>query len=562
MNYRSSIRTNGSVDDPDFIWYNADIINNNQIDQINGVAVTDPQVRFNETRDKPILNNCSDYHFSIIRFSMNGSNLDIPLFCPTVELCTQWPTWAAGTVSTTGLPITYAVGDTVIFNPLSQRPPYNSYKCILANTASPANAPGNATYWTPVAADGAVYDGDAVQTVYSFTLSYQQRWNTPGATMTDFTAVSPQIFMAWNPQINNNVVAPPPLVGQITRQDLNSRFWWAQDYNWVVNLMNTTLTVAWIDVWSSFRSQWNIAYGAGTSPYETYASWVNGVGNPPQFVWDGVKRTFTLFADSDTWGQRLTTFTGGSTSGTPVYAPYSRMFMNNNMYGLLSGMPTIYWNTDVIPVPIFTYNVPGSPANIGSPWTTCPDLSGVAGGTNEVFFANAYYSNVSDYRLSPYSGTPPLGFVPTTPINQQKVYWALQQDFKCVDTLWSPVQTLVFTTSLIPLFRETQSKPTLLGGSNLGNSAATAPSSFQPILTDFEIDLHELGADAYRGFVQYNPTAEYRMADMAGNQPIRSIDIQMWWKNRLDGQLYPVNMFNLSSVSLRLLFKKKKRFHL
>jgi hypothetical protein len=487
---------------------------------------------------------------------MNGSNLDIPLFCPTIPLCTQYPTWAAAPSGFTG--ISYNVGDTVLYQPTSYNSPYNSFKCIQANTASAGNAPGNAAYWTAVAPDGATYSpGDGVPTAYSFTLSYQQIWNIPPGGTRQFTALSPEIFMVWFPQINNNTVAPPPQVGQITQQDLNSRFWWADDYNWVINLMNSTLDVAWVNVWSSFRSQWNTSYGAGSSPYETYASWVNGVGNAPKIVWDGVNRTFTLYADSDCWGQRLTSFTPGMLASTPTVSPYCRMFMNNNMYGLLSGLPTIYWNTSTVPVPPSTLNVPGSPANISTTTWSANALTNVQGATNEIFFKNAYYSNVSDYRLAPYSGTPPLGFVPTTPINQQKVYWTLVQDFKCTDTLWTPVQSLVFTTQLIPLVKEFQSEPNYLGAGNLGNSAPTSQSAFQPIATDFEVDLADLGADLWRGFIQYNPTAEYRMADMAGQQPIRSIDIQVFWKSRLDGQLYPVNMFNLSSVSIKMLFRKK-----
>jgi hypothetical protein len=58
--------------------------------------------------------------------------------------------------------------------------------------------------------------------------------------------------------------------------------------------------------------------------------------------------------------------------------------------------------------------------------------------------------------------------------------------------------------------------------------------------------------------IYYAPSAEYRMADFQNSkQDIRNIDIQVFWKNRLDNQLYPVSMFNLSSVSFKLMFRKK-----
>jgi hypothetical protein len=109
----------------------------------------------------------------------------------------------------------------------------------------------------------------------------------------------------------------------------------------------------------------------------------------------------------------------------------------------------------------------------------------------------------------------------------------------------------------MPIFKETQSDPTFLSGSNVGNSTVTSPSAFQPIITDVELNLADKGADAYRGFIFYEPQAEYRLADVAGQGPLRSLDTQLWWKARLDGQLYAVNMFNLSSVSIKMMFRKK-----
>jgi hypothetical protein len=39
---------------------------------------------------------------------------------------------------------------------------------------------------------------------------------------------------------------------------------------------------------------------------------------------------------------------------------------------------------------------------------------------------------------------------------------------------------------------------------------------------------------------------------------IRQIDIQVFWKNRLDNQLVPITMYNLSSISLKILFRHKR----
>jgi hypothetical protein len=606
--YRGGITVRGSADSPDFLYYNADIVNNNQKDQVNGVALLDPQVRFNETRDKPILDNIADYHFSIIRFSMNGANLDLPLFCPQVALTptsyfTQPATlWAVGT--------SYAVGALVSSNG-------SYYQCRQANTAVLANAPPTTAYWlalqslpsypkwettvvyatgakvidsttgllyralapnsatqpannpftwVQIIPSGAVYDptNGSIPTVYSFTLSYQQQWNLAAGGTVTITANTPEVFLQWIPQINNIGVAPPPQPGPIYTQNLNTRWWWATDYSYVVNLMNTTLISAWIQLYGAFQTAWaNSVPTAGTTdpfPYTTFAAFCNGLGVPPRFVWNADNtqtRTITMYADSDCFGQRLTPFVNAGVAGSPASTPYCRLFLNNNMYGLLSGFPSLYWNASTVPVPITVQAVPGTPT-----WNA-PSLTNLTGATNEMFFTNAFYTNITDMRLSPFAGTPPLGYVPSSAnppgnlINYQKVYWALQQDFACVDTMWSPIANLVFTSQLIPVVKEVQSVPNILGNGNLGNSAPVVPSAFQPIITDLELDLAGRGADAYRGFVLYEPQAEYRLSDFAASGELRSIDIQLWWKGRLDGQLYPVNMYNLSSVNLKLMFRKK-----
>jgi hypothetical protein len=134
----------------------------------------------------------------------------------------------------------------------------------------------------------------------------------------------------------------------------------------------------------------------------------------------------------------------------------------------------------------------------------------------------------------------------------------MTQNYVSTSTLWSPIDSIVFTSTLLPLQNEQTAPPNTLGTRNTGNSTATSQSAFSPIITDVSLDL---GSDpsAYRKMIYYAPSAEYRMADFQNSkQDIRNIDIQVFWKNRLDNQLYPVSMFNLSSVSFKLMFRKKQ----
>jgi hypothetical protein len=134
----------------------------------------------------------------------------------------------------------------------------------------------------------------------------------------------------------------------------------------------------------------------------------------------------------------------------------------------------------------------------------------------------------------------------------------MEQEAISTDSLWSPISSLVFTSTLLPIKAEATGAPVILGNGNLGFSSATVQSAFQPIITDITADTSVRGSYAYRGFIYYTPTAEYRLSDFSpSKQEIRNIDIQVYWKCRLDNQLYPVQMYNLSSVSLKVMFKKR-----
>ena len=68
-------------EEPDMVYYNTTIINN----KTDGAVLNDPYIYMNETRDSAIVKNSSDYYFSIVRFTMNGPNKDLPIFIPSIK---------------------------------------------------------------------------------------------------------------------------------------------------------------------------------------------------------------------------------------------------------------------------------------------------------------------------------------------------------------------------------------------------------------------------------------------------------------------------------------------
>jgi hypothetical protein len=309
-------------------------------------------------------------------------------------------------------------------------------------------------------------------------------------------------------------------------------------------------TCAYQDTYNAYYAAYLLAGGpAGSFPYATFGAFCGAV-YPPVLKFVPSSSTFDIYMDSAGFGERLTAFTPTPyAAGPPVIVglpehPIARLFFNANMFGLLANYNNTY------------YNLPTGTL-FGS--IVVPD-----GYVNEILATNKAFQNVADFRLTPYSGGG-FGYTPVnltggaiTPNMIGRVYYIAQQDYSSTDSLWSPVSSIVFTSTLLPIRTEATGAPVVLGAGNLGFSQATVQSAFQPIITDISLDTSSGNADAYRRFIYYAPSAEYRLSDFSSSkQDIRNIDIQVFWKNRLDNQLYPINMFNLSSVSIKVMFKHK-----
>lgn len=148
--------------------------------------------------------------------------------------------------------------------------------------------------------------------------------------------------------------------------------------------------------------------------------------------------------------------------------------------------------------------------------------------------------------------------VPNTAPAYVGSWFKMTQNFLSTSTLWSPIDSIVFTSAQLPVQNEATAPPNVLGAKNTGVSSATSKSAFTPTITDVALDLSS-DPSAYRKMIYYAPSAEYRMCDFQNSKfDIRNIDVQVFWRNRLDNQLYPVSMFNLSSVSIKIMFRKKE----
>jgi hypothetical protein len=429
MSYTGNLMFSGTTDgdtDPDYVYYNASIINNKTKSPYDRSA--DPYVRFQETRDSPIINDASKYNFSIIRFTMNGPNKDLPMFIPVIRTGADNPT------------------------------------------------------------------NNVNLTIYSITIDM----TIIGVGAGTYTSTQPIIYV---PETLDTTLAPVPSSVTLNTigQDISTRYYWVYTYShWLDNCVRPAFQAA-ID---------DIANQAGVVLKTT----------APYMVYNPTTNLFTLYADAEGFGGNLRLSAGTAQDENAT------LFFNSNMFGLFSNFKNQY------------VNVPNT-EKTNLIYTGAEGYGVVTGGV-------PYSQNV----ISIGAG------------GSLKYFWNQVQDYESTSTLWSPIESIVFNSTLLPLIFEQTGDPVKFGESNTDTVLTGSQQAFQPIITDIALPIEN--AQSYRELIYYAPTAEYRLASFArSKQPINQIDIQVYWKSRLDGQLYPVSMFNASSVSIKFMFRRRGIFN-
>ena len=490
MPYRSSVEFSGSVDDsgdPDIVYYNAQIINDNQLQKVD--IGLDPVVRFQETRSVPLIKDISQFYFSIVRFTMNGPNKDLPIFIPAIQ---------------TG-------------------------------------------------------QSDINLTAYSITMDWDM--NALPLTIGGFTPstlISPQAFIPYISETtgfytNKGINTPNP---PLKSQDIRGVYYYVYTYQHWLDLVNYTLAnmVDTIQAPNPYYPQgsmgwlygvaWSTSTGGSAQTAANFAALPSAAAHNGE-TWRVSDTGYFYVSNGTNWSSPITTLNGASGNINPLTA---------------NGTIRILYNPSTT---LFTLYFPSAYA--GNHWWNDNDYNAL--------YVKLYF-NSNMYGLFSNWNNQFLGDETTGKVNQiivqnllgtnqytdqvsSHVYYTLEQEYNSTSTLWSPIESIVFTSTLIPVFPEQVGEPIVYGGGNDYASQNASSSAFSPIITDIALPMNT--AHDYREFLEYTPTAEYRMtAFTSSKQELRNIDVQVFWKSRLDNNLYPVRMFNQSSVSIKMMFRKKE----
>jgi hypothetical protein len=406
-------------------------------------------------------------------------------------------------------------------------PEYVYYNALIANTRTTATATANPparfqeTRGVPIISDASKYVFSIVRanmngcgkdlpifiptirqgaanptqnvdlTIYSVTQSLQANYTVLGNPYSSPVFLSTKPVI-WVTEVDDNALAPIPQPATTqTGQDISTLYYYCYTYSHWLNRVNAAFAAVLADLQAQFNAWWVATAIPGAPPTLGTAA-TSMTYNPSTGL-------FSLYASRYSFGGTDASSFGG------LAAEASKLWFNSNMYGLMG-------------------NFDAQTVNLSSERAY------------EIIIRNILFQNI-------------LSVVPTG-----KSYWITIQDYESTSTLWSPIESIVFTSTMMPLVFEQTGDPVRYGDALVGTITNTQVA-FSPIITD--IALTNTNASDYRGFVQYVPSAEYRLtAFQRSKTQIANIDVQIFWKNRLNGQLYPVQMPNGSSVSLKMMFRR------
>ena len=133
------------------------------------------------------------------------------------------------------------------------------------------------------------------------------------------------------------------------------------------------------------------------------------------------------------------------------------------------------------------------------------------------------------------------GSVSTTKVNYLSVY----QDYTTLDT-WSPVESIVISSNTIPVRSSNTS-----ANHSFENGSETISGSSNIV----ELELSDFKSGSFIAGVIYEPSYP-RWINMRNQSELTNINIEMFYRSKLDGSLVPVHINSGGTFSLKLVFRK------
>jgi len=332
-------------------------------------------------------------------------------------------------------------------------------------------------------------------TPYTITMTYRP----PTAPTVNLTVTLPVIFQ---PTVQG--LTPPvwnPSQPQaLSLQDLTSEYYFVYSYpNWIT-MINQCMTSCF---WLLQGQFWNGGTGFGPSVFLPNVNVNANQFQPPSMTWDSDKLKAIITGSYVLFGQNNT--------------DTAFIYFNNPLSTLFDSFPYLY--------PDVGYD--------------SPLYSELVFNTN----AGAGIYIVQSYNTD------------GTPVTPNGVYTGIQiyQDHQTA-SLMNPIQSILFTSTLLPVVNENVGLPLIINGTSSNQTIIGSSANIFPVVTDFVVPFS--ATNGYVPDVTYVPSGEYRLVDLYGTSPCKSIDVQVFWKDSY-GENHPFYLGSGCSGSLKIMFRAK-----
>lgn len=409
----------------------------------------------------------------------------------------------------------------------------------------------------PVFIPQIVIGDDINLTIYNVTFGVRCSAGTGTGTGTAHNWIQATIPITWIPE---NQAAFTTVPNTASPRQAETDYYYCYTYDHWANLMNNALAAAWRDV---KRKAATLTLTCGTvCPYVTYnqTTGLFSLHQDAQTSWlpfGTAPRTDSQVSDGPLGvSEAMAPYTafGRSTATGYSQGEYSYVGWNTNMDLLLTNLDTIYFGGDSTPIPgpagAAGYDYEQTTSTVLTPNAVAPLFTG----PTQIYYPENIVNVIptqDETRNNVFTLTAPYASPATA---AAPVYISQTQDFISTGSMWSPIASIVLTTTTIPVRFEANAAPVFIGNSNQGGTSAASGAS-QKVLLETPIDA--VTADIWRGFIQYKPLTPIFSALDPCQDGLTNLDVGFFWRNRLTNSLIPIENVNAGSVSFRLRFVKK-----
>jgi hypothetical protein len=388
-------------------------------------------------------------------------------------------------------------------------------------------------------------------TIYNYTLPDSRPSGTVIPLPSNISSTSTIESVKWIKDLED---ATAPTQNSLTgRNTALYPYYYCNSYNNFITMVNKTLKLAYKNLMEFIYNNWIVGINDAGITNQFLSISARQYPTPPFIDWNESNLTADVYVSmlfetyqtaanaviaNINYAMPETTWAsgGGNSVGTPVKnTPFKfELAFNAPLYSLFSSLPAtkkVITNSTGKRELYYTLNFYSSGIGLVNP---SPALNSIIAYT----FLSTYTNASTGVVTIPTTGTDNY--------SHQKLLIKQSQEISTIDT-WTPVNAIVFTTTSIPIIVNQFTASSSIGSSPPSSSLDNA---FAFIITDLQSN-----QQGYRPNILLTPKI-YRMIDLTGNQSLKNIDINVFWRTKT-GTLIPFTLASGAMSSIKLLFQKK-----